>query len=738
MLLCASPFSVRGLRRWKLISTALLLSSGLLARSAPATAAVMFQGSVTPEPLAAGGNVGAPFKVGATGVGVLSIGGATPLSVTGGNSTWVGDAAAGVGIVTASGFGSNFSAGSDLHIGNAGVGSVSVQVQAQVTASDDFILGEDGGSAGQLFVDGLGSIASAGDDAFIGQEGQGLVQITKGGRVLADAVVLGQTASSDGAMTISDNTSLWEGRGTMTIGDQGRGTLQIVSQGRAENTAAVVGNATGSIGSAEVNGAGSLWTIGGTLNIGVSGDGLMRVLNGGRAAATGAVTLGNSAGSEGRAEINGAGSVLSTNASLTVGNSGFGTFYILTGGRAATQAVTLGDQTAGRAEVIVDGDGSTWEIAGALTVSEPGEARMTISTSARVTTTAGVAIGANGQMLFGGGRLEVGSGTLTNNGLILGGGRIVSSVINTAGAQIRTDGSSIMTVSGGLTNGGLVSLEGGQLQVNGATTNNQDIALRSSVARFRGGLTNAAGGQLSAVAGSIDFFGAIANDAGAQIVVGGGAAAVFHDAVANSGQLFVMPGSNALMLDDLSFGPASALSLQLSSANLVNGAGPIEVAGAASLGGVLEVSLAGGFVPQIGQTFRLLTAAGGLTGAFTTEMLPGLADGLSWNVQYAPTAVTLSVAPGPSADFNDDGQVDASDLTAWEDGFGTAGGATPGQGDANGDGAVDGRDFLAWQRQLGTSPAAAVAAAAVPEPSCSLLLIAAWSGLWGSVRQRRP
>ena len=81
------------------------------------------------------------------------------------------------------------------------------------------------------------------------------------------------------------------------------------------------------------------------------------------------------------------------------------------------------------------------------------------------------------------------------------------------------------------------------------------------------------------------------------------------------------------------------------------------------------------------------------------------------------------VAPGGGsfleADFNQDGSVNGTDLTAWKGGFGT--GTTKAQGDANADGKVDGADYLVWQRQFGQAPPTTVAAGAVPEPTTALL-----------------
>jgi hypothetical protein len=70
---------------------------------------------------------------------------------------------------------------------------------------------------------------------------------------------------------------------------------------------------------------------------------------------------------------------------------------------------------------------------------------------------------------------------------------------------------------------------------------------------------------------------------------------------------------------------------------------------------------------------------------------------------------------GNPADFNNDGTVNGSDLTAWRNNFGNSA-----VGDADNDGDSDGADFLVWQQELGSAGAASVAAA-VPEPGTSLL-----------------
>jgi endonuclease/exonuclease/phosphatase family metal-dependent hydrolase len=109
----------------------------------------------------------------------------------------------------------------------------------------------------------------------------------------------------------------------------------------------------------------------------------------------------------------------------------------------------------------------------------------------------------------------------------------------------------------------------------------------------------------------------------------------------------------------------------------------------------------------------------------------------STSYDHLPVVVDFRLFDFADSDFNFSRTVDNADLTAWQNGYGIANGATRAQGDANGDGRVDGRDFLVWQQQY---TAAAPTFVSVPEPgtlalfSCSLLFVAR---LLDAVRPRR-
>lgn len=88
-------------------------------------------------------------------------------------------------------------------------------------------------------------------------------------------------------------------------------------------------------------------------------------------------------------------------------------------------------------------------------------------------------------------------------------------------------------------------------------------------------------------------------------------------------------------------------------------------------------------------------------------------------VDEAPTPVL-------SADFDDDGDVDGADWLAWQRGYGILSGATHSQGDANISGSVNVSDLAVWQEQYGQILLTGVLA--VPEPCCTLLLLAFLAG----------
>jgi len=146
-------------------------------------------------------------------------------------------------------------------------------------------------------------------------------------------------------------------------------------------------------------------------------------------------------------------------------------------------------------------------------------------------------------------------------------------------------------------------------------------------------------------------------------------------------------------------------------------------AGTAQLDGTLILSLfddGGGFEPELGDQFAIITAPGGVVGQFDQLVQPsGMPTGLLFEVQYTANSVLLFVDNTYEADFNRNGVVNGDDLTVWNSAYGLNNYA-----DANSDGLSDGADFLVWQRQYGLGLPVAMAAA-IPEPTAMALLVIA-------------
>jgi hypothetical protein len=144
-----------------------------------------------------------------------------------------------------------------------------------------------------------------------------------------------------------------------------------------------------------------------------------------------------------------------------------------------------------------------------------------------------------------------------------------------------------------------------------------------------------------------------------------------------------------------------------------------------------EISPGVPFVPALNQTFNIITA-GNVIGEFDYADVSGMPAGLAFHIEYLGNAVQLQVVNKPffSADFDEDGDVDLTDLAIWQGAYNLNQ-----LGDADGDNDSDGRDFLLWQRQHGSAPLVAVSTA-VPEPGCVALVMLALSTLASYRRMR--
>jgi hypothetical protein len=228
--------------------------------------------------------------------------------------------------------------------------------------------------------------------------------------------------------------------------------------------------------------------------------------------------------------------------------------------------------------------------------------------------------------------------------------------------------------------------------------------------------------------------GAVFNNGGGALVIPDGSHLV-ADNLANIGVLLDMQGAfrpgnfegiGRVNLFDYQQSSTGELYVELRGSGL-NQFDRLVASGDVVLDGYLnididEVSPGVPFVPTLGQTFNIITG-NTVTGTFDYADVSGMPAGLAFHINYLPNAVQLQVVNKPmfSADFDNDGDVDSTDLAIWRDAYNLNQ-----LGDADGDNDSDGRDFLIWQRQFGSTPLQSLTAnIAVPEPNTLLLLFMA-------------
>ncbi|MFO0788791.1 MAG: hypothetical protein U0805_04990 [Pirellulales bacterium] len=178
--------------------------------------------------------------------------------------------------------------------------------------------------------------------------------------------------------------------------------------------------------------------------------------------------------------------------------------------------------------------------------------------------------------------------------------------------------------------------------------------------------------------------------------------------------------------------PTSTLEIELGGLTAGSGYDKIEAAGTLSVGGVLSVTLLGGFVPALGNSFDILDW-NSLSGTFSSLSLPALGAGLSWNTSQLYTTGTLSVVPvGVAGDYNNNGVVDAADYVLWRNGG-------PLANEVDTPGVVNAADYTAWRARFGNTSGSGAGnadfATTVPEPE-GLVFLLGMSALFPS-RGRR-
>ncbi|MBA3482786.1 MAG: hypothetical protein H0T51_13325 [Pirellulales bacterium] len=257
---------------------------------------------------------------------------------------------------------------------------------------------------------------------------------------------------------------------------------------------------------------------------------------------------------------------------------------------------------------------------------------------------------------------------------------------------------------------------------------NNSVAISADTTFNAASTINTAGGNselimrgATVVAAGADFngLGTLVNDASGEMILLDGLDTAFVD-LDNEGVLRLGASPGQVEVNGFMQTSSGVWEVEIGGA-VASQFDSLAVDSTAELDGTITLSLLGGYVPEVGVTFDILTAPFGVSGVFDT-ILGGVDGATRIGVLYHPTLVQLLATF--SADFDLDLDVDGDDLALWQGAYGATG-----VGDANGDGDSDGADFMAWQQQLGSvaaMAAATIAEVGVPEPT-------AWTLAWGCV-----
>jgi hypothetical protein len=545
-------------------------------------------------------------------------------------------------------------------------------------AGTNFVVGNQAGSNGRYVLNG-GSVNVA-NQQVLGYFGSGDLLQTNGVNAVAGNLRLGINAGSSGVYGMEGGSL---SAGNIYIGENGAGTFTQTGGQVIVGGDAVLGDASGATSNYSIS-AGSL-SSGGKLIVGGKSTATF-TQSGGTVTTSGELLLGSV--TAGNAEY-----VINSGAVETAALGVFAGRLCQAGGSISTGGLVILVTSADRPSV-VDVSG------GQLTVNG------LISLSGDVTDVVPTLVIRNGAKV------------VTNDFATLG-----FSAAGRAQVNVREAGSKL-TINGNLRVGGVVGSppfelsrmgdltisQGGGVFVNASTT----ISTASVVALQNGSLMSA---QLALNGGSFVW-------TGGELRVD-----VFQGSLTNPLGGRLAPGRAADGLPAIGSTTISGNYVQQLGATLVSEIGGpvpitgfdfVDVAGSAQLGGLLEVRLLNGYIPNPTATFTILNAGGGITGGFSlfgNGQRVTTADGVgSFLVNYGPSSsydankVVLSAfqllqKPG---DFDLDNDVDGVDFLRWQRG------QSPNP--------LSPSDLALWKANFATAESAALS---IAEPAAHALFISA-------------
>lgn len=504
---------------------------------------------------------------------VVHIGTVTP------NTTWISGAAA---------FGSIVQVGT----GNSGLGELTIAGGGTLTLTQYIDVASGDHSVATVTVTGAGSALNGGViiDVGSGLNSNGTLNILNGATATDSSGYVGTNPTATGTVTVDGMGSTWTNTSNLGVGFNGTGILNIQNGGTVTSAIGILGFYAPSTGNiVNLDGVGSSLTSTTSLTVGNYGSGTVNVINGGTLG-SGVGYLGLYGGSSGTVVVDGLNSTWAAGTELNAGVLGTGTLTVANGGAVTSGTGYLGFQAGSTGTASITGAGSTWTNTGDLTVGRSGTGTLSILNGGAVSSVQGIVgalAGSNGQVTVDGvgstwsnsGDLHVGSfgaGKVT-----ISNGAMITSANGTIGDQAGATGTVVVTGAGSTWTTGTVF-------VGGSGTGILNVSNGGVV---DGLVTVLTGGKL------------------------GGNGRVGGIAVGPGG--IVGPGNSIGTLNvngNIGFLSGSIYQVEV---NAAGQADRIVATGAAALtGGTVQV-LAGAGSYALSTQYTILTAAGGVTGAFS-------------------------------------------------------------------------------------------------------------------------
>lgn len=322
----------------------------------------------------------------------------------------VGSTANSTGNAAVSGIDSVLESGHHLFVGENGTGMLTVAQEATVRAgSGSLRIASNGGSNGTLNIgaaDGDAPIAAgivdAADILFGNGTGRIVFNHTDAAYTFAPAIsgtgvidvlsgtttLTGDNSGFTGSINVKSGTleaastlgGVMTGATTIT-----NGTFNVLNGAVVNNAAGTVGNSAGSNGFANVSGANSEWISNGQLRVSDSGTGTLTIRDGGAVTSTGFSYLGFGASATGTVTVEGTGSSLTSQDQLRVGQSGAGSLTIRDGGTVTAGRTYIGTLASSHGTVTVEGAGSILASQDEMRVGGNGTGMMTVQNGGKAT-----------------------------------------------------------------------------------------------------------------------------------------------------------------------------------------------------------------------------------------------------------------------------------------------------------------------------------------------------------------